>query len=199
MLKSQATNSRSNFLKSAKAHAQEMKSARFDILSMIKDQHDVLRESIQVLKDPEAAVHLKQKHLAQFIPYLKMHSEAEEQTIYSTLKEIDDAQTATIEAYTEHSLAKSLVSELETKDYSRVWTNEIEAKAKVLAELVEHHADEEEEQFFEKARQNLAKIELKALGEEFYLRCQEYQVRESKQIQSGRQRDHGNRGVSRTH
>lgn len=194
MEKSRKTNRSLKFsMKTSVDHPHE------DVLTTIKAQHQVLRESIKVLKNEEAAVHLKQRHLARFLPYLKMHSEAEERTIYATLKEIDDAQVATIEAITEHALAKSLVSELEKKDFSSVWDSEIEAKAKVLAELVEHHADEEEEEFFEKARQNLAKIELVAIGQEFRSICKELQAREAEQVQPRRQRGHGERMTLKAH
>ncbi|MBX2995827.1 MAG: hemerythrin domain-containing protein [Bdellovibrionaceae bacterium] len=194
MKKSRNTNSTLKFsMKTSADHPQE------DVLTTIKAQHKVLKESIKVLKDEEAAVHLKQRHLAQFLPYLKMHSEAEERTIYATLEEIDDAQVATIEAITEHALAKSLVSELEKKDFSSVWDSETEAKAKVLAELVEHHAEEEEEEFFEKARQNLARIELVAIGQEFRSLCREFQAREAEQVQPRRQRGHGERPVMKSH
>ncbi len=146
-----------------------------NILTLIKQQHEILRESIEVLKSEDAEDAKKQSHLARFIPILKMHSEAEEQTIYPVLREVHDEETemVTLEAYTEHALAKSLVEELETSGFQYSWTPEIAAKAKVLAELVEHHAEEEEDEFFDMARENLFEIELQSLGAEFLAKCRE--------------------------
>ena len=47
---------------------------------------------------------------------------------------------------------------------------ELKAKAKVLKELVEHHADEEEKDMFPRAKKLLSKDELRALGEQMQLR-----------------------------
>jgi len=41
---------------------------------------------------------------------------------------------------------------------------EFAAKAKVLKELVEHHADEEEDEMFPEARKVLSRAELRGLG-----------------------------------
>jgi hemerythrin-like domain-containing protein len=47
---------------------------------------------------------------------------------------------------------------------------ELKAKAKVLKELVEHHADEEEKEMFPSARKILDKETLRALGEQMQAR-----------------------------
>ena len=51
-----------------------------------------------------------------------------------------------------------------------VSNEELKAKAKVLKELVEHHADEEEKEMFPRAKKVLSKEELRALGEQMQLR-----------------------------
>jgi hemerythrin-like domain-containing protein len=42
---------------------------------------------------------------------------------------------------------------------------ELKAKAKVLKDLVEHHAEEEEKQMFPRARKVMERDELRSLGE----------------------------------
>jgi hemerythrin-like domain-containing protein len=51
-----------------------------------------------------------------------------------------------------------------------VSNEELQAKAKVLKELVEHHADEEEQEMFPRAKKLLDKDTLRALGEQMQLR-----------------------------
>lgn len=144
-----------------------------DVLSIIKDQHDILRKSIRILKNDGADPNDKQDHLAKFISLLTMHSEAEEQTIYDVLKDIQMSEMTTLEAIEEHTIAKNLVQDLEDADYKSYWNNNIAAKAKVLAEIVELHANEEEKTFFKEARKLLTKEELIFIGEEFEKKCRE--------------------------
>lgn len=153
-------------------HATNLHKAK-DILSLIKEQHDTLRESIVILTNDGADPVQKQDCLAKFINLLTMHAEAEEQTIYEVLKDIRASELTTLEAIEEHTVAKNLVQELEDADYKSYWNSHIAAKAKVLADIVDHHAKEEEDVFFKEARALLTKEELINLGEEFEIKCKE--------------------------
>jgi hemerythrin-like domain-containing protein len=144
-----------------------------DILSLIKDQHDILRQSIAILRNENSDSVTKQDQLAKFINLLTMHTEAEEQTIYDVLKDIQASELTTLEAFEEHDIAQKLVQELEDADYKSTWNTHIAAKAKVLADIVDHHAKEEEHVFFKEARSLLTKDELINLGEEFQQKCAE--------------------------
>ena len=50
---------------------------------------------------------------------------------------------------------------------------DLKGKAKVLKELVEHHADEEEEDMFPRARKLMSRDELRDLGERMEARKKE--------------------------
>jgi hemerythrin-like domain-containing protein len=145
-----------------------------NILSLIRSQHEVLRKAIKVLKNENIIGSAKIPHLKKFIGILKMHSEAEEKTVYNVLRDIENDEMIVLEALEEHGLAKELIADLEAMDYENNWDNEVTAKAKVLAEIVEHHAKEEEEEIFAAARQNFTSLELEALGEEFQRICDEF-------------------------
>lgn len=152
-----------------------MTQIRKDVLALIKDQHQILKESIEVIKSDDEKESAKQDHLENFISLLKMHSEAEEETLYSVMREIESEHQTVFEADEEHGLAKILVSELEAMNYKEDWNDEVAAKAKVLVEVVEHHIKEEEDEFFKAARENLASVELQAIGDEFLKKCDEFE------------------------
>jgi hemerythrin superfamily protein len=145
-----------------------------DILSRIKEQHEKLRVGIKVLKSENASDQDKQERLEDFIDLLKRHSEAEEETIYDVMKSMNDEQTMIFESVEEHAIAKHLVKELEDADYSKRWNHKIAAKAKVLAEIVEHHAKEEEQDLFPDARKVFTKMELDEMGTVFQEICESY-------------------------
>jgi len=149
-----------------------------NVLSLIKAQHDSLRESMKVLKEENIVSSAKIKHLERFIKILKMHSEAEENTLYSVMKDLENDEMIILEALEEHRIAKELITDLEDMNYKNNWTNETTAKAKVLAEMVEHHADEEEDEVFSEARRNFTSFELEGLGDEFQRICDDFETKE---------------------
>ncbi|MFN8790255.1 MAG: hypothetical protein ACK5Y2_02230 [Bdellovibrionales bacterium] len=71
-------------------------------------------------------------------------------------------------------IAESLAMQLEAMDYMNNWDEEITSKAKVLAELVEHHIDEEEKEFFPEVRRFTIPIELQILRDEYLVQCEQY-------------------------
>jgi hypothetical protein len=80
---------------------------------------------------------------------LTIHQHVEEAVLYDHLKETAESRPDALEAINEHHIVDTLLEELDdmTKDNDR-WT----AKLGVLRELVEHHMEEEEGEFFEHAK-----------------------------------------------
>ena len=145
-----------------------------DILSTIVDHHNVLRESIEVLKQDDATPAQKKKHLGQFIQVLQMHAHAEQETLYACIREIDGLKPFALEGQEEHDIAESLLMQLQAMNFENDWNDEVASKAKVLAELVEHHIDEEEKEFFPEIRKYMIPIELEGLRDEYLARCEKY-------------------------
>jgi hemerythrin superfamily protein len=103
--------------------------------------------------------------LAKIRTAIEAHTSIEEEIFYPAFKEAgekDDAKTY-FEALEEHRAAGELVLPdlLKTEPSSEQFSG----RAKVLKELVEHHADEEEKEMFKRARALMDKKTLEALGE----------------------------------
>ena len=147
-----------------------------NVLDVIKDQHKTLMKSIKILKNENAGTKQKLETLSQFIDLLKMHSEAEEQTLYDLLVDLDDGEMIVRESEEEHNVAKRLIAELEGVHFTENWSPAIEAKAKVLAEIVELHANEEELRTFKCAKENFSKEELESMGEQFLSICEGFET-----------------------
>jgi hypothetical protein len=93
---------------------------------------------------------------------LELHTHIEEKIFYPALEKPRETHDLTLEAYEEHAVVKSLLSELSR---GRTANDEWQAKAKVLRENVEHHVEEEENELFDKADNALEDDELEALGD----------------------------------
>lgn len=150
------------------------KNTTSDILTTIVDHHNVLRQSIEVLKQDDATVAQKRKSLGQFLQVLQMHAHAEQETLYSVIREIKDLKSYALEGQEEHDIAESLLMQIQALDFQDEWNEEIASKAKVLAELVEHHIDEEEKEFFPAIKKYMIPVELEGLRDEYLARCERY-------------------------
>jgi hemerythrin superfamily protein len=104
---------------------------------------------------------------------LDVHTRLEEEIFYPAFKKAGGKahDRMFFEGLEEHRAVERLVlPDLRKTD---VASEKFSGRAKVLRELVEHHADEEEKEMFPKARKALSADELKDLGEQMEKRRKE--------------------------
>jgi hypothetical protein len=134
-----------------------------DIIELILDDHVALKRLIKILKDDENDIGERYAAFGEFAPLLTIHAKPEEQTLYVEMKKDDDQRVDAHEGDIEHALAEQLLNEAKMTIDEDVWT----AKVKVLAELVEHHIEEEEEEMLPQFRKNSDQETRLILGEKF--------------------------------
>lgn len=146
-----------------------------DAIKLLKDDHAVMRG---LLSDLEAttsrAVKTRRDLLAKVEKNLKAHTTIEEEIFYPAFQAAgkkNDDDKMYFEALEEHRAAGDLVLPdlLKTDPASEQFSG----RAKVLKELVEHHAGEEEKEMFPRARKLLDKATLSALGDKMDARKKE--------------------------
>ncbi|MGH9857071.1 MAG: hemerythrin domain-containing protein [Acidobacteriota bacterium] len=131
---------------------------------LLKKDHEKVSELMKRLeKTTERGIKTRQDLFKQMKDELDVHAHIEETIFYPALQVETETEDIAREAFEEHRVVKTLLSELEKmpKDDEQ-WS----AKFMVLKENVEHHVEEEEGEMFTKARKALAKDELEELGEE---------------------------------
>ncbi len=153
-----------------------------NVLQIIKKHHSLLTHSIKVIQNKGAVAADKQNQVGLFIRLFQSHSIAEEATLYSVLKDIEESQLPTFEGQEEHAVCKILIDELEKLNFRSQWSHEIEAKAIVLSEIVAHHISDEENDIFIHAQQLLTSEELLIIGEEYQRHFNSYFLKSSKPI-----------------
>lgn len=121
-----------------------------DLIDLILADHKPLKNLIETLKDDEADFAEKKEAFEVFARLLKAHAYPEEQTWYLAMKEDDELIVDGLEGDVEHGLADQLCEELKREEDEDMFM----AKVKVLAELVEHHIEEEEEDMLPEYREN---------------------------------------------
>ena len=146
-----------------------------DAISLLKEDHKTLRALLGELADTtNRAEKTRPELLARIAREIKVHSKIEEEIFYPAFKKAgeksDDAKMF-FEAMEEHHAAGDLVlPDLLDTD---VQSDQFGGRAKVLKELIEHHAGEEEKEMFPRARELLDKDVLIELGERMLARKDE--------------------------
>lgn len=136
-----------------------------DIIYKIKQDHKPLKEYIRILCSDDETVSLKIKTLKSFFRNLDLHAKAEEIALYENIAEIDELRDFTLEGFEEHALADILVQQLKDLKFEKNWNDQIEVKARVFAEIVKHHLDEEESDLLPELKQLMTKDQLVDLGD----------------------------------
>ena len=147
--------------------AREGKEGQKDAIALLKEDHERVRKLLGELEESTGRAEGKrQKLLSTIEEELKIHTKIEEDVFYPAF--FDAARTSDdkelyYEAIEEHHVVDLVMPEVKSTDPS---TNEFAAKAKVLKDLVEHHAEEEESEMFPRARKLMNRERLMELGEE---------------------------------
>lgn len=147
-------------MKSAKKISAVTKTSGQDAAAFLEAQH---REVETLFKELEAvgdrALKTRGSTFAEIAHKLSCHAEIEEKIFYPAAKPV--AADETLEAYEEHDVMKSLIAKIGETDPS---DETYMAKCTVLKEVVEHHVEEEENEFFPKVRKKLGKEKMVELG-----------------------------------
>jgi hemerythrin superfamily protein len=138
-----------------------------DAIALLKDDHKKVRELLGEMEETTEKAGAKRTRLLALIEQeLTVHTKIEEEIFYPAFRDAarkkDDTKLY-FEDLEEHHVVDLVLPELKG---TRVDSEQFAAKAKVLKELVEHHADEEEAEMFPRARKLMDREELLRLGGE---------------------------------
>ncbi|HXC50290.1 MAG TPA: hemerythrin domain-containing protein [Candidatus Limnocylindrales bacterium] len=147
-----------------------------DAISMLKADHEKVRGLLSQLENSsERSSQKREALLHKIAAELEIHTTIEEEIFYpayrDAVKKKEDRKLYQ-EALEEHHVVDLVMPEIEETDPG---TEVFSAKAKVLKEVIEHHADEEEKEMFSRARKVFEKDELRELAERMEARKAELQ------------------------
>ena len=136
-----------------------------DAIVMLKDDHREIEKAFKAFeKAGENANKAKGAAVKRIIELLTVHTYIENEVMYPEVrKRVPDLEDDIDESYEEHHVADVLVMELVplSPDAER-----FDAKVTVLIENVEHHIEEEEQEWFPKVREGLGRSVLQDIGAE---------------------------------
>ncbi|MGC1955351.1 MAG: hemerythrin domain-containing protein [Gammaproteobacteria bacterium] len=134
----------------------------YDLLH--KDHEEISKLLNKLETSSEGAIKTRENTFSKLKNELTAHSEAEQQTFYTALKNNEKTHELILEGIQEHELVSHLLEELDSMNKG---TEDWKAKLSVLRENVEHHVDEEENELFEHARQVLSDDQAQRIARQF--------------------------------
>ena len=138
-----------------------------DIYTAIKEDHDKHREMIERIKATQGDSAERRQAWFEFYHEVKSHAAAEEETFYSKLISKTWGQDAARHSVHEHKELDDLMDELNEMDMSSPgWLN----KFHTLEHDYLHHIDEEEDEVFGRAKQEIDAAEIEDFGARFLRR-----------------------------
>lgn len=134
-------------------------------IALLKQDHATVRSLLEELAATTGRSAQKRTTLlSKITTEVQVHTQIEEEIFYpafrDAVKKKEDAKLY-FEALEEHHVVDLVLPEIQKVDPS---AEEFAAKAKVLKDLIEHHAKEEEKEMFPRARQVMDQEQLEELG-----------------------------------
>ncbi|MEV0354437.1 hemerythrin domain-containing protein [Nocardia sp. NPDC050697] len=134
-----------------------------DAIVLLREDHKQIRKLFREFeKAGDDANATKGRVIDKVIEALTVHTYIENEAMYPEVRKlVPELEDDILESYEEHHVADILVFELSLlKPEDERFT----AKAKVLIENVDHHIDEEEQEWFPKVREALGRKQLQEIG-----------------------------------
>jgi len=143
-----------------------------DALQLLKRDHQTVRELLEALTETTPRAAKKRRELLEEVACeIRAHSKMEEEIFYPAFRaaaKTSEQRQLIAEALEEHRAAGELgLTDVERTDPA---SETFGGRCKVLKELIEHHAREEEKEMFSQARKLFDKAELQSLGEQMEAR-----------------------------
>ena len=135
-----------------------------DAIALLKQDHKTMRELLSKLEEAEGRD--RQSTLKTIEHELKVHTKIEEDIFYPAFREAaekEEDKDLYFEALEEHHVVDLVLPEIKATEPD---ADEFKAKAKVLKDLVEHHAEEEETEMFPRAKKLMDRAQLLELGQQ---------------------------------
>jgi hemerythrin-like domain-containing protein len=145
-----------------------------DAIGLLKQDHETVRGLLKELERAASKDGAKQEKLLREIESeLRVHTKIEEEIFYPAFKAaVSKKEDVKLyyEAVEEHHVVDLVLPEIRKIEPG---SPEFAAKVKVLKDLVEHHAEEEEGEMFPRARKAMDNEQLQSLAEQLGRRKRE--------------------------
>jgi hemerythrin-like domain-containing protein len=134
-----------------------------DAIVLLKQDHTQIRKLFREFQNAGEKAHAAKGRVVDLIlEALTVHTYLENECMYPEVRKLlPDLEEDVLESYEEHHVADVLCLELAAMKPD---DERFDAKTTVLIELVQHHIEEEESDWFPKVREGLGRKQLQEIG-----------------------------------
>ncbi|HEY0487251.1 MAG TPA: hemerythrin domain-containing protein [Mycobacteriales bacterium] len=134
-----------------------------DAIVVLRDDHKEIRRLFREFQQAgENATVTKGRIVDKILEALTVHTYLENEVMYPEVRKLlPDLEDDVLESYEEHHVADVLCAELAVMQPD---DERFDAKTTVLIENVEHHIEEEEQEWFPQVREGLGRKQLQEIG-----------------------------------
>ncbi len=134
-----------------------------DAIVILKADHAAFKKLFRKFESLGKDAHATKKTVVdQILSALTVHTYVENEVMYPEVRElVPELDDDVLESYEEHHVADVLCSEIAALGPD---DEHFDAKVTVLIEVVEHHVEEEEQEWFPQVREALGRKKLQEIG-----------------------------------
>lgn len=146
------------------------------IIRLMCQHHKYLIEYIDMISSTHLNSLEKQKIVSIFLHILAMHAKAEGDVFYPALGQAAQVtlRHEGLKGFDEHEITFEIIEELKAMNYEKNWSEEIDAKVKILAGFIKSHIQEEEKIMYPMARDHIIQTALVRLADDYLSKCKTY-------------------------
>ena len=134
-----------------------------DIINEINDDHKKLKALYKMGLKKKTTYEEKKQIFEELSVLVTAHAKSEEAVMYVPTCSQEETKMNAFEGFEEHGLVELLMEEMKSEDHPDRWS----AKFTVICELLEHHIEEEEEEYLPKLKEMYSSEERKSMGDEY--------------------------------
>lgn len=134
-----------------------------DLISLIKEDHKKLKKLYKIGLKKDADFSEKKNAFDELSALIIAHSKSEEAAMYVPTCGIEETKRNAFEGFEEHELVELLIQEMRSEENIERWI----AKFTVMCELLDHHIEEEEDEYLPLLKEVFTDEEREALGKEY--------------------------------
>ncbi|MES2769804.1 MAG: hemerythrin domain-containing protein [Bdellovibrionota bacterium] len=136
---------------------------KHELISEMKVDHKKLKELYKKGLKKTTSLEDKLEIFESLAPLVKAHAKSEEAVLYAPTCGMDETKHEALEGFEEHGLVELLLEEMKSEGNNDRW----EAKFTVVCELLDHHIEEEEQEYFSKIKNIFSHEERIEMGKEY--------------------------------
>ena len=132
----------------------------WEVVSCLLADQKVLRKQLEEFSSPELGWEERRASFDSFLPAFTAYTRAEEEIVLSRALEIEETRVMAMAALEEHEIAEFMIDRAKHSAHGE----QLEARLRVLCDLLEHHMKQKERELFPQLRARLSVAEREEMG-----------------------------------